>query len=137
MTEIVERRDLKTAAKRGFLCRCPNCGQGKLFRKFLKVVDECPACGEEMHHHRADDAPAYLVILIVGHLIVPAALLVEKLYQPPHWLAFSIWIPLTLFLALALLQPIKGAIIGWQWAQRMHGFDPNHQDEIALMKDAR
>ncbi len=108
-----------------------------LFRKFLKVTDACTVCSEELRHHRADDAPAYLVILIVGHIVVPLALLVEKLYQPPHWLAFSIWIPLTLVLSLALLQPIKGAIVGWQWAQRMHGFDPEHEDEIALMKDAR
>jgi uncharacterized protein (DUF983 family) len=132
-----ERRNTGEAVKRGFLGRCPHCGRGKLFGKFLKVVDECAVCEEPMRHHRADDAPAYLVILIVGHIVVPLALLVEKLYQPPHWLAFSIWLPLTLFLSLALLQPIKGAIVGWQWAQRMHGFDSNHVDEIELMKDAR
>jgi uncharacterized protein (DUF983 family) len=132
-----EKRNTGQAVKRGFLCRCPNCGEGRLFRKFLKVADECPACHETLRHHRADDAPAYLVILIVGHIVVPLALLVEKLYQPPHWLAFSIWLPLTLVMSLALLQPIKGAVVGWQWAQRMHGFDPNHVDEIELMKDAR
>lgn len=137
MSDVMEKRNLGTAIKRGFLGRCPNCGRGKLFRKFLKVTDACAVCSEELRHHRADDAPAYLVILIVGHIVVPLALLVEKLYQPPHWLAFSIWIPLTLVLSLALLQPIKGAIVGWQWAQRMHGFDPEHEDEIALMKDAR
>ena len=65
------------------------------------------------------------------------ALLVEKLYQPPHWLAFSIWLPLTLLMSLVLLQPVKGMMVAWQWAQRMHGFDPNHVDEIELMKDAR
>ena len=137
MSEIRERRDLGAAVKRGLLGRCPNCGQGKLFRKFLKVSDECAVCGEVLRHHRADDAPAYLVILIVGHIVVPLALLVEKLYHPPHWLAFSIWIPLTLFLSIALLQPIKGVVVGWQWAQRMHGFDPDHRDEIELMKEAR
>ena len=137
MSEALEKRELGLAVKRGLLGRCPNCGQGKLFRKFLKVADECAVCHEELRHHRADDAPAYLVILIVGHIIVPLALLVEKLYQPPHWLAFLIWIPLTLIMALALLQPMKGVIVGWQWAQRMHGFDPNHEDEIEMMKDAR
>ena len=81
-----------------------------------------PACA------RADDAPAYFVILIVGHIVVPLALAVENAYQPPHWLAFSIWMPLTLLLALGLLQPVKGAIVGWQWAQRMHGFDNKHDD---------
>lgn len=132
-----EKRDLGQAIKRGFLGRCPHCGNGRLFRKFLKVVDECPSCREEYRHQRADDAPAYLVILIVGHIVVPLALLVEKLYQPPHWLAFSIWLPLTLLMSLALLQPLKGAVVGLQWAQRMHGFNPDHEDEIAAMKDAR
>lgn len=137
MNQVRERRDLGQAVKRGILGRCPNCGQGRLFGKFLKVVDECSVCHEKFKHHRADDAPAYVVILIVGHIIVPLALLVEKLYQPPHWLAFSIWLPLTLLMSLVLLQPVKGMIVAWQWAQRMHGFDPNHVDEIELMKDAR
>lgn len=137
MNEGLERRNLGTAVKRGLLGRCPGCGRGRLFRKFLKVADECPACHEVLRHQRADDAPAYLVILIVGHIVVPLALMVEKVYHPPHWLAFSIWLPLTLILSLALLQPIKGVVVGWQWAHRMHGFDPNHEDEVALMKDAR
>ena len=132
-----EKRNLGQAIRRGLFGRCPNCGQGKLFRKFLKVNDECPVCHEELRHHRADDAPAYLVILIVGHIVVPLALLVEKLYQPPHWLAFSIWLPLTLLMSLVLLQPIKGVVNGWQWAQRMHGFDPNHKDVFEAMKDAQ
>jgi uncharacterized protein (DUF983 family) len=137
MSEVQERRDLGQAVKRGILGRCPHCGEGRLFGKFLKVVDACAVCHEPFRPHRADDAPAYVVILIVGHIVVPLALLVEKLYQPPHWLAFSIWLPLTLLLSLALLQPVKGMIVAWQWAQRMHGFDPNHVDEIELMKDTR
>ncbi|MBS4083449.1 MAG: DUF983 domain-containing protein [Rhizobiales bacterium] len=132
-----EKRNLGEAVKRGLLGRCPNCGEGKLFRKFLKVADECAGCGEVLRHHRADDAPAYLVILIVGHIIVPLALIAEKLYQPPHWLSLSIWLPLTLIFSLALLQPVKGVVVAWQWAQRMHGFDPNHEDEIATMTNAR
>lgn len=137
MSEIRERRNMGQAVKRGILGRCPSCGEGRLFGKFLKVADHCAVCHESFRHHRADDAPAYVVILIVGHVIVPLALLAEKLYQPPHWLAFSIWLPLTLLLSLALLQPVKGMIVAWQWAQRMHGFDPDHVDEIELMKDTR
>jgi uncharacterized protein (DUF983 family) len=124
-----EPRNFKSALTRGFLGRCPKCGSGKLFRRFLKVNDACPACGEELHHHRADDAPAYFVILIVGHIVVPLALTIETAFRPPFWLSFSIWIPLTLVLALLFIQPVKGAIIGWQWAQHMHGFDPAHRDE--------
>ncbi len=77
-----------------------------------------------MHHHRADDAPAYFVILILGHTVVPLALALEIARTPPYWVHFALWLPLTLGLALGLLQPVKGSIVGWQWANRMHGFGP-------------
>jgi uncharacterized protein (DUF983 family) len=123
------RRPLLGAMTRGWRCRCPACGEGRLFRAFLKVVDHCPACGEEMFHQRADDAPPYFVILITGHIVVPLALLTETALSPPYWVHAVIWGPLTLALALALLQPVKGAIVGWQWAHYMHGFDPHHRDD--------
>src|ERR1044071_1889438 len=108
---------------RGFTMRCPNCGERSLFGRFLKVVDACPACGEEYSHHRADDFPAYLVIVIVGHIVVPGVLLVEELYAPPSWVHYVIWLPLIVLLGLALLQPIKGFIVALQWQFGMHGFD--------------
>ncbi len=123
-------RPYGAAFRNGLRGRCPKCGEGKLFRAYLKVQDNCPACGEALHHHRADDAPPYFTILIVGHLVVPAALAVETAYTPPYWLHFSIWIPMILGLCLAMLPPIKGAIVGWQWANYMHGFDPLHRDEF-------
>lgn len=116
-------RQLGRAMLRGLVGRCPNCGKGHLFRAFLKVADQCPACGEDLHHQQADDAPAYFVILVVGHIVVPLALSVEVAFMPPYWLHFALWAPLTLGLALGLLQPFKGAIVAWQWAHRMHGFD--------------
>ena len=122
---LYAHRPLGTAVLRGLRGRCPNCGIGRLFRAYLKVVDRCSHCGEALYHHRADDAPAYFVILIVGHIIVPSALIVETAYHPPYWVHLALWAPLTLGLALSLLQPIKGAIVAWQWAQRMHGFDPD------------
>ena len=122
-------RHLMRAMWRGFRGCCPNCGRGKLFRAFLKVVDRCEVCGSELFHQRADDAPPYFVILITGHIVVPLALIVETELGPPLWVHAVIWGPLTLALALALLQPVKGAIVGWQWATYMHGFDPNFRDE--------
>jgi uncharacterized protein (DUF983 family) len=116
------RRDTWTSLTRGFSGRCPHCGQGKLFRAFLKVTDRCEVCHEDLSHQRADDFPAYLVILIVGHLLVPIALFIETEYAPPYALQLAVWLPLTLVLSLALLQPVKGAIVGLQWALRMHGF---------------
>src|SRR5438045_1400961 len=97
-----DSRDGWTSVVRGFQSRCPNCGKSKLFRAFLKVVDRCAVCQEEFHHHRADDAPAYFVILIVGHLVVPAALLVETEFALPLWVHALIWIPLTLMMSLLL-----------------------------------
>src|SRR4051812_19171348 len=87
---------------RGFTMHCPNCGKGRLFGRFLKVVDHCSVCGEEFSHHRADDFPAYLVILVVGHTIVPTALAIEANYAPAMWLQFAIWLPLIAISALAL-----------------------------------
>src|SRR5215813_9118595 len=86
---------LAHAAWRGFTGRCPHCGDGKLFPRFLKVADKCESCGEELFHHRADDFPAYLVIVVVGHLVVPAILIVETDYAPPVWLQLAVWLPVT------------------------------------------
>jgi uncharacterized protein (DUF983 family) len=117
------KRNFGQSLWRGLQSRCPHCGEGRMFRAFLKVSDRCPACAEDLSHHQADDAPAYFVILIVGHIVVPIVLAVETTYAPPYWLHFSLWPALTLILAIGLLQPIKGAIVSWQWAGRMHGFD--------------
>jgi uncharacterized protein (DUF983 family) len=120
------------AMKRGFFGRCPHCGQGRLFRAYLKVADQCPVCGEEMHHHRADDFPAYIVIVIVGHVLVPLVLAVESHLAPPYWLHMMLWPVVTAALALALLQPVKGAIVGLQWAVGMHGFEQAKKDRAEI-----
>jgi uncharacterized protein (DUF983 family) len=129
-TGAVEKRDVWTAVKRGFRGRCPRCGEGKLFRAFLKVDNNCRVCGLDFTPHRADDLPAYLVIIIVGHIMVPLALLIETNYSPPVALQLEIYLPLTLIASLVLLQPVKGAVVGVQWALRMHGFDENATDDI-------
>jgi uncharacterized protein (DUF983 family) len=110
---------------RGFKCRCPNCGHGPLFRAFLKVAAKCPSCGEELHHHRADDAPPYFTMLIVGHIVVPGLLIVEKNWHPDLWIHAVIWLPATAVLTFALMPSVKGSIVGLQWANRMHGFSEN------------
>jgi uncharacterized protein (DUF983 family) len=134
--DALPKRPMWRSMRRGWFGRCPNCGNGKLFRAFLKVADACPACGEVLHHHRADDAPAYFVILIVGHVVVPLALIVEIAYSPPYWVHAVTWLPLTVALAVGLLQPVKGAIVGWQWANYMHGFDPNAEPEADATKNS-
>ena len=111
------------AMLRGFALRCPNCARAPLFRRYLKVRDVCPVCGEELFHHRADDAPAYFTIFIVGHIAIVGFLAVNRAFNPPDWVHFALWVPLTIVLSLALLPRVKGSIVGLQWALYMHGFE--------------
>ncbi len=128
-------RPILASLANGARNRCPNCGGGAIFDGYLTVRDSCPACGQDLHHHQADDAPPYFAITIVGHIIVSLVLLVEIAYRPPIWLHMTIWIPLTLLLTLAVLRPIKGAIVAYQWALRMHGFeDDRSSDQSGTMK---
>ncbi|HEY0293433.1 MAG TPA: DUF983 domain-containing protein [Hansschlegelia sp.] len=120
--EPAEERLVGRSMLRGLMCRCPGCGEGKMYSGYLKVAPVCSDCGEELHHQRADDAPPYVVIFIVGHVVVSALLAVEVAYHPPVWLHMALWVPLTIIMSLALLPPVKGALIGMQWALRMHGF---------------
>jgi len=126
-SDAAPKRDVWTAMARGFKCRCPRCGQGKMFRAFLKTADSCSVCGQDFTGHRADDLPAYLVIVVVGHIVVPLALWIETNYSPSVALQLAIYLPITLVSSLLLLQPVKGAVVGLQWAFRMHGFD-DHAD---------
>ena len=92
-----------TYLMRGFTGRCPNCGEGHLFRAFLKVADHCEKCGEPFRYHRADDFPAYLVIILLGHIVVPIAMWIEIAYSPSYWLQVAIGLPLIVGLAIGLL----------------------------------
>ncbi|MCX5495442.1 DUF983 domain-containing protein [Kaistia dalseonensis] len=123
--KALPQRSVWQAMRRGFACRCPNCGRGKLFKGYLTVVDRCEACGEDLSHQRADDAPPYFTILVVGHIVVPLMLIVETTWHLSNVTNLAIWLPLTLILTLGLLRPIKGSVVGLQWALYMHGFDPS------------
>ena len=116
------KRDVRQAMWRGFRETCPHCGEGRLFGRYLKVVPRCESCGEDMSHQRADDAPPYVTMMIVGHLLILGVALLEDTYAPPTWVHLAIWLPLVVVLSLALLPRVKGAIVGLQWANRMHGF---------------
>ncbi len=133
-------RSWPQAMMRGAAQTCPACGKGKIYTGYLKVADACPSCGEELHHQRADDAPPYFTMLIVGHVIVAGVLMVEDLYAPDSWVHAVIWGPLILLMSLWLLPRIKGALVGAQWALRMHGFsgqgDDQHAPEPTVRSDA-
>ncbi len=115
-------RPLKPALLRGWRRRCPNCGSGPMLRGYLKVRESCPVCGEALHHQRADDGPAYLTILIVGHLMAPLILWAFTHYRPDPLVLATVFSIGTVALSLYLLPRLKGALVGLQWAKRMHGF---------------
>ncbi len=116
-------RPVGLSLKRGFLGRCPNCGEGALYRGYLKVNDHCPVCNEAFFHQRADDAPPYVTLLIVCHVLIALYLLAED-YGPAlsTGTLVAIFCALGMAMCLALLPGIKGALIALQWALRMHGF---------------
>jgi uncharacterized protein (DUF983 family) len=118
------RRSVGTAVWNGMRLRCPHCGKGHLFKSYLKVADKCEVCGEELFHHRADDMPPYLSILITGHVIVGLMLELQFHTELAPWAYMATMVPAAIILPLITLPSIKGAIVGLQWANRMHGFDP-------------
>lgn len=125
MTNIVlaaDDRPLRPAIFKGWRRKCPNCGNGPLLKSYLTVRDTCPVCREELHHHRADDGPAYLTILIVGHIIAPLLHIVFVTWRPEPMLLFTIFAVGCVALSLYLLPRLKGVVVAFQWARRMHGF---------------
>ena len=117
-----ETRDVKQSLLRGWTRTCPNCGTGPMMQSYLTVREECAVCGEELHHHRADDGPAWATILITGHLLAPLMLLVFETWRPAGWVMAVGFSDAFTVLALYLLPRLKGAFVGLQWAKRMHGF---------------
>ena len=120
--KVKTKRSVSIAMWNGAKGKCPACGKGSLFDGYLKVKDTCSECNQELHHHQADDAPPYFTILILGHILVPIIIGIEQAYTPSLWVHAAIWTPTTIILSLVFLRIIKGAIIGLQWASRMHGF---------------
>ena len=111
------KRPMALGMRRGMSMRCPSCGQGKLYRKYLKVQD-CPACGHANSAYPADDAPPYFTILIVGHLVVAPLLVFPWIWQAPTWLVLSSTLPALLILTMLALPVVKGAVVGALWSLR-------------------
>jgi len=120
--EIAQRsedRSIWTGVRRGLALHCPECGQGRLFSRYLKVAPHCEICGADNTIYPSDDFPPYLTILAAGHLLVPLIFMVERGLAPPLWLQAAIWTPVTLLLCLGLLPVMKGATVGLCWATGM------------------
>lgn len=119
---LIDDRPTKPALLRGLQCKCPNCGRGKMFGSYLKVVNNCAHCDEELFHHRADDGPAYLTILLVAHIIGFAIHFMWVQLRPDPLVMASVISIGAVALSLWLLPRMKGMVVGIQWARRMHGF---------------
>ena len=118
-----ERRDVAQAMGRGARCRCPGVRRGHAStRNISRSCTPATCAARTFYHQRADDAPPYFTMLIVGHVIVGGILAVEVAYHPPTWVHLAIWLPLLVIMSLVLLPIVKGALVGLQWALRMHGF---------------
>ncbi len=116
------KRPVWPAILTGLKCRCPNCGEGRLFDKWLKVTPQCTVCNEELHHEQAQDFPPYITIMIVGHVVVTLLMVVESKVELSLAAHLAIWIPMATVMTLAIMQPVKGGVVGLQWALRMFGF---------------
>ena len=113
------KHSLPTAVWRGICGRCPKCGKGGLFLSYLKQVDECAACGNPWRDIRADDAPPWLTIMIVGHLMAPLILNMVRNETLPYWLTVTSLLSLALVLCLLILPRAKGLFIAVIWALRV------------------
>lgn len=116
---MASERNAATGFKRGIARRCPNCGEGALFRGYLKVEPTCEACGHDNAAYRADDGPAYFTMLIVGHILIAPMLALPFIWQANVWLVLGLSLPLIAIATLTLLAFVKGAFIGVQWGARV------------------
>jgi len=117
MPDSTAPRSLALALRRGLAGKCPACGDARLFRGFLKPVPHCPACGQDWTTRRADDFPAYLVILVLGHLMIPLVVAANLAWSLPATAQMIGWPLLATILALAMIQPAKGFVLGLMWAR--------------------
>jgi uncharacterized protein (DUF983 family) len=116
MNEI--SNDFLAVVKRGLKCRCPKCGQGKLYRAYLKQVDECNECGEHLAEYRADDGPAWLTIMIAGHMTIPVIMAYTRHPEWPKWIVLGVMCSMLTVFVLALLPFTKGFFIAMLWRNK-------------------
>jgi uncharacterized protein (DUF983 family) len=118
MSESPAPSPMLTGLKRGLLHRCPNCGDGRLYMRYLKVDPECEACGHELGCYPADDGPAYFTILLIGHLFVAPLLFFPWIWEGPPLLVVPVCLTALGLATLLTLPRVKGGVIGALWAIR-------------------
>jgi uncharacterized protein (DUF983 family) len=107
------------------LCRCPRCGRGRLFAGLLDVRQTCEICALDLSAQDAGDGPAVFVILFLGLIVVGLAAMVEIQFSPPIWVHLLLWTPLIIGGAVAMLRPLKAALIALQYRHHLLGAPPS------------
>ena len=133
----VTHAPVATAFARGARGRCPACGQGRLFRGYLRVVDECSHCHAPLGRIRADDAPPYFTIFVAGHVLLPGVFLVEKAWQPEMWVHMAIWLPAFAIVSTLLLRPVKGMVVAWMMRLGLTGDEQGAPVPVPVRRPSR
>lgn len=120
--ELTTERDTKQSMIRRLRRTCPRCGKGHLFEGYLSVTKTCSSCRLDLTPQRADDGPAYLTIIVVGHLLIPFLVPIYKAWDWPPVVMAAVFSAVAVGPSLFLLPRLKGALIGFQWAKHLHGF---------------
>jgi uncharacterized protein (DUF983 family) len=110
----------------GLRCRCPQCGEGKVFDGYLRFRDTCAACGADFKAADAGDGPAVFVILLVGAIAVMLLLILQVGLDLPDTLALVITFIVTIALCLVLLPPFKSLLFALQWKHKAR--EATHED---------
>jgi uncharacterized protein (DUF983 family) len=116
---MADEKSIWTGLKRGLARRCPNCGKGPLLRGYLTILSPCEVCGNDNSAYPSDDFPPYLTVFVAGHVIVALFVWTDNVYEPPLWVEFAIWLPVTALMCLALLPFMKGVAVGLCWAMNI------------------
>ena len=127
---MTHKRNLRTSIINGWKKKCPSCGKTQLFKNYLNVEPKCKVCGLNLYLQKADDGPAYLTILLVGHIIAPLLILTYENFNPSPVLVALSFSVVFIILSLFLLPRLKGVVIGIQWAKEMHGFNSGTDQNV-------
>ena len=112
-------KSVSLGVRRGLGLRCPHCGEGRLYRRYLKVQGHCESCGADNSIYPSDDAPPYLTLFLVGHLLLPFMFWMDKVWEPAIWVMLAIWLPAVAIASALLLPYMKGLVVGFAWANNV------------------
>ena len=115
-----EKPPAHIALWRAVRLKCPACGQGALYRAYLRPVETCAVCGEPLGQIPSEDGPAWLTVLMLGPFLVAVTFIVS-LSGLPFWITLpgaALAVTGAVMLALPL---VKAAFIAVLWSMGKTG----------------